>query len=140
MKIAHLVTAFSAEPGSGDGPGDELVDLVAASPATGVEPVVIVLGSAGDRWAVARLRRLRVPVVELGLAPGDPRAYLLAVTLHDHLAGTDPPDLLHAEEAALRLSRCLLNDPAMGVVRHADAGYEKAQRVARERGCALVRL
>jgi urocanate hydratase len=33
-----------------------------------------------------------------------------------------------------RLRLCLTNDPAMGVVRHADAGYEKALGVARERG------
>ncbi|ADI14049.1 urocanate hydratase [Truepera radiovictrix] len=43
-------------------------------------------------------------------------------------------------EAALRLSRCLVNDPAMGVIRHADAGYEKALRVARERGLDLPAL
>ncbi|HZD24323.1 MAG TPA: hypothetical protein VE569_13120, partial [Acidimicrobiia bacterium] len=30
--------------------------------------------------------------------------------------------------------RVLTNDPGTGVMRHADAGYEKAQRVARERG------
>ena len=30
------------------------------------------------------------------------------------------------EAAARRLSRCLYNDPAMGVFRHADAGYETA--------------
>jgi urocanate hydratase len=45
-----------------------------------------------------------------------------------------------SDEAALRLSRCLTNDPAMGVIRHADAGYEKAQRVARERGLDLPAL
>ncbi|MEO5693440.1 MAG: urocanate hydratase [Usitatibacter sp.] len=33
-------------------------------------------------------------------------------------------------EAAKRLERVLWNDPAIGVVRHADAGYEIAQRVA----------
>jgi urocanate hydratase len=42
-----------------------------------------------------------------------------------------------SEQAAFRLSRCLLNDPAMGVVRHADAGYEIAERVAEERGLDL---
>ena len=36
-----------------------------------------------------------------------------------------------------RLRRCLTNDPAMGVVRHADAGYERALGVARERGLDL---
>jgi urocanate hydratase len=30
------------------------------------------------------------------------------------------------EDAARRLSRCLYNDPAMGIFRHADAGYETA--------------
>lgn len=43
-------------------------------------------------------------------------------------------------EAAQRLSRCLTNDPAMGVLRHADAGYERAQDVARERGLDLPSL
>lgn len=33
-------------------------------------------------------------------------------------------------EAAGRLSRVLRNDPAMGVIRHADAGYEIAKQVA----------
>lgn len=37
-------------------------------------------------------------------------------------------------EAGARLERVLTSDPGMGVLRHADAGYEKAQRVARERG------
>ena len=36
-------------------------------------------------------------------------------------------------EADRRLALCLLNDPALGVVRHADAGYEKAIAVAKER-------
>ena len=35
-------------------------------------------------------------------------------------------------EAARRLERVLTNDPAMGVFRHADAGYEDAQRCADE--------
>ncbi|NYF53414.1 urocanate hydratase [Tunturiibacter gelidoferens] len=39
-----------------------------------------------------------------------------------------------SEEADRRLRLCLTNDPAMGVVRHADAGYKKAHRVAAERG------
>ncbi|EYB69173.1 putative Urocanate hydratase [Deinococcus phoenicis] len=43
-------------------------------------------------------------------------------------------------EAAQRLSRCLTNDPGMGVIRHADAGYDLAQDVARERGLDLPSL
>ena len=42
-----------------------------------------------------------------------------------------------SREADERLRRCLTNDPAMGVVRHADAGYDTARRVARERGLDL---
>jgi urocanate hydratase len=37
-------------------------------------------------------------------------------------------------EAADRLARVLRNDPLMGVIRHADAGYEDAQQCARELG------
>jgi urocanate hydratase len=35
-------------------------------------------------------------------------------------------------EAAVRLARVLNNDPAMGVIRHADAGYEEAQECAKK--------
>ncbi len=39
--------------------------------------------------------------------------------------------------AAEKLSRVLLNDPGMGVIRHADAGYERAIDVADERGVRI---
>jgi urocanate hydratase len=45
-----------------------------------------------------------------------------------------------SDEAEERLRLCLRNDPAMGVIRHADAGYEKAITVARERGLDLPSL
>jgi urocanate hydratase len=38
------------------------------------------------------------------------------------------------DDAARRLERVLTTDPAMGVLRHADAGYEDAIAFARERG------
>jgi urocanate hydratase len=41
------------------------------------------------------------------------------------------------EEAARRLERVLTTDPGTGVIRHADAGYERAMEVARERGVRL---
>jgi len=41
------------------------------------------------------------------------------------------------EDAAGRLQRVLTTDPGTGVVRHADAGYEKAIEVANERGVRL---
>jgi urocanate hydratase len=40
-------------------------------------------------------------------------------------------------EAAARLSRVLRNDPGMGVIRHADAGYELAKETARTYGLDL---
>jgi urocanate hydratase len=43
-----------------------------------------------------------------------------------------------SDEAERRLGMCLVNDPAMGVIRHADAGYEKALEVARVRGLDLT--
>jgi len=41
------------------------------------------------------------------------------------------------ELAARKLERVLTNDPAMGVIRHADAGYERAAEVAAERGVRI---
>ena len=38
------------------------------------------------------------------------------------------------DAAARRLERVLTADPAMGVLRHFDAGYEEAQKIAHERG------
>jgi len=43
-------------------------------------------------------------------------------------------------EAEARLRRVLTNDPGTGVMRHADAGYEKAIETARERGLDLPML
>lgn len=41
------------------------------------------------------------------------------------------------EDAEARLRRVLHNDPAMGVIRHADAGYEIAEETAKEHGLDL---
>lgn len=43
-------------------------------------------------------------------------------------------------EAARRLERVLTTDPGMGVARHADAGYERAIQVAKERGVKVPML
>jgi urocanate hydratase len=42
-----------------------------------------------------------------------------------------------SELAAQKLARVLTNDPAMGVIRHVDAGYEYAAEVAAERGVRI---
>jgi urocanate hydratase len=44
------------------------------------------------------------------------------------------------DQGAFRVQMVLTNDPGTGVMRHADAGYEKARRVARERGLDLPML
>ena len=41
------------------------------------------------------------------------------------------------DDAAARLARVLRNDPGMGVIRHADAGYELAQETAYRHGLDL---
>jgi urocanate hydratase len=41
------------------------------------------------------------------------------------------------DEAAKRIKRVLWNDPASGVMRHADAGYETAKQCAVEKGLNL---
>jgi urocanate hydratase len=43
-------------------------------------------------------------------------------------------------EAAQRVERVLWNDPATGVMRHADAGYQDAIDCAREKGLNLPSL
>ncbi|MEN6373135.1 MAG: urocanate hydratase [Armatimonadota bacterium] len=44
------------------------------------------------------------------------------------------------DEMDIRLKRVLTNDPGMGVIRHVDAGYEKAIEVANERGVKVPRI
>jgi urocanate hydratase len=44
------------------------------------------------------------------------------------------------QAAARRIERVLFNDPATGVMRHADAGYALAERTAREAGLNLPML
>ena len=41
------------------------------------------------------------------------------------------------ENARERLERVLTSDPGTGVMRHADAGYERALEVAAERGVRI---
>ena len=43
-------------------------------------------------------------------------------------------------QAAVRLERVLTADPGTGVMRHADAGYERAAEVARQRGVQIPML
>jgi glycosyltransferase involved in cell wall biosynthesis len=69
VKIAHLVPTLhphSAEIG--------LVDLAGAAHEADLELVVVALAATSDTTQVSALRRLGVPVVELGLARWDPRA------------------------------------------------------------------
>ena len=42
-----------------------------------------------------------------------------------------------SELAAKKLERVLLNDPGTGIIRHADAGYERAAEIAGERGVRI---
>ncbi len=42
------------------------------------------------------------------------------------------------ESAEERISRCLFTDPAIGVIRHADAGYEDAREARRRAGLKLL--
>ena len=39
--------------------------------------------------------------------------------------------------AAQKLDRVLTNDPGMGIIRHVDAGYERALEVAEDRGVRI---
>jgi len=41
------------------------------------------------------------------------------------------------DDAAARLSRVLRNDPGLGVIRHADAGYEEAIETAKNNNLSI---
>jgi urocanate hydratase len=41
------------------------------------------------------------------------------------------------EQAARKLERVLTNDPGTGVIRHADAGYQRAIEIADQRGIRI---
>ncbi|MGL5406050.1 MAG: urocanate hydratase [Propionibacteriaceae bacterium] len=67
------------------------------------------------------------------------------VSLH-HGGGVGIGRSIHAGQVSVadgtaladeKLSRLLLNDPGMGVIRHVDAGYERADEVAKERGVRI---
>ncbi|QSO46951.1 urocanate hydratase [Alicyclobacillus mengziensis] len=45
-----------------------------------------------------------------------------------------------SDDAAEKLSRVLTTDPGMGIIRHADAGYDKAILTAKERGVRVPML
>ena len=84
---------------------------------------------------------LTVTLGSAGVTPED----VLAVARHDAKV-TISPDALetvakvraHIDDlAAQKLERLLTNDPGMGVIRHADAGYDRAVEVAKERGVRI---
>jgi glycosyltransferase involved in cell wall biosynthesis len=68
VKVAHLVPTLNP-----NGPEIGLVDLAGSAGEAGLELVVIALAATSDTTHVSALRRLGVPVVELGLARWDPR-------------------------------------------------------------------
>jgi urocanate hydratase len=41
------------------------------------------------------------------------------------------------DEMAKRIERVLTTDPGMGIIRHADAGYDEARKFAQENGVQL---
>ena len=103
MKITHLVPTLHPA-----GPEIGLVDLATVAPRAGLEIAVIALSTTSDTEQVSALRKLGVPVTELGLAPWDPRAVPRTVRalreqraqlVHTHL----PPADVVGAAAAMRL-------------------------------------
>ncbi|MFB9384927.1 glycosyltransferase [Pseudonocardia petroleophila] len=131
MKVAHLVPTL--HPG---GPETGLVDLAAAAPKAGLELMVVALSTTSDTTQVSALRRLGVPVAELGLAPYDPRAAGRMVRalrergaelIHTHL----PPAEVVGAAAALRM-----RVPVVSTLHHIE--NEPADRVDRLRRTARI--
>ncbi len=101
MKVAHLVPTLNP-----NGPEIGLVDLAGAAGEAGLELVVIALATTSDTTQVSALRRLGVPVAELGLARWDPRTVTRTAAqlrahgvqlVHTHLP---PADVVGAAAAA----------------------------------------
>jgi urocanate hydratase len=59
----------------------------------------------------------------------------IVATLRD--LGADETLIVQSGKPVGVLERVLTNDPGMGVIRHADAGYETAQRVAAANGLTV---
>jgi glycosyltransferase involved in cell wall biosynthesis len=101
VRVAHLVPTLNP-----NGPEIGLVDLAGAAGDAGIELVVIALATTSDTTLVSPLRRLGVPVVELGLARWDPRSVARTAAqlrahgvqlVHTHLP---PADVVGAAAAA----------------------------------------
>jgi hypothetical protein len=60
-----------------------------------------------------------------------PDRLLVAPAVQRRVEGSPGPDDVH------RVATVLRNDPATGVIRHADAGYPEALRAAREHGLRI---
>ena len=45
-----------------------------------------------------------------------------------------------SKEAKKRITTVLTTDPGTAIVRHADAGYEKAQKIAKQKGIKMPML
>ena len=96
-----------------------------------------------DRGDARRLRRdRRLAAAERA---GQHRLRRLWVSIH-HGGGVGMGRSIHAGQvcvadgtdlAAQKIERVLTNDPGMGVIRHVDAGYDRAVEVAEERGVRI---
>jgi glycosyltransferase involved in cell wall biosynthesis len=131
IKVAHLVPTL--HPG---GPQTGLVDLAGVASDAGLELMVVALASTSDTTQIGELRRLGVPVAELGLAPWDPRAAGRvaralrergAQLVHTHLPQAD----VAGAAAALRL-----RVPAVSTLHRIE--NEPADRVDRLRRTARI--
>ena len=67
---------------------------------------------------------------------------IIAMNLLQKVGGGETRRIVVADgtpTAAKRLERVLTSDPGMGVIRHADAGYDEAIKTAEERGVVIPR-
>lgn len=131
LTVAHVVPTLRP-----DGPEIGLVDLAGAAPEAGLTMLVVALSTTSDTTHVSALRRLGVPVAELGVAPWDPRAAGKIVkalrdrrpqVVHTHLPQAD----VAGAAAALRL-----RVPAVSTLHRIE--NEPADRVDRLRRSARI--
>ena len=117
--------------------GGDAVDADVLIEVEGSRIVRVSVGVAAPEGAV-RLRGVTLP----GLANAHSHAFHRALRGRTHRSGgsfwTWREDMYAiagqlTPDAYFALARVLTNDPGMGVIRHVDAGYDRAMEVAKER-------
>ena len=133
--LAQLLPAMLDQMALGDMPEEGILRTIAAASAD--EQAAVwkkhkpKKGQRAVWWEIARaLAKRTLPTSAAKFGAELAQAYGIGRSIHaGQVVVADGTDL-----ARQKIERVLVNDPGTGVMRHVDAGYERAAEVARERG------